>query len=182
MDDLLMVGQKIAGLNLGSRNRAIPGFLNIDCDQHEGVDIVGDISDLSRFEGGSVSEIYASHCLEHFPHPRTLSVLKEWYRVLEPGGKLYVGVPDFARCVELYAITGITQWLQDYVSGGHEYATAKHEAIFDHDKLSRLLREAGFSESFRVECFPIGDESDCSNLKSTHDGLPVSLNLIAVKA
>lgn len=171
----------IAGLNLGSRNRAIPGFLSMDCDAHEGVDIVGDISDLSRFEDGSVEEIYASHSLEHFPHPQTISVLKEWHRVLAPGGKLYVAVPDFQRCVELYGYSGINQWLLDYVSGGQEYETAYHKAIFDEDRLSGLLKEAGFAESFRVEAFPIGDPEDCSNLVHNYDGLPVSLNMIAVK-
>lgn len=177
-----MIDTKIVGLNLGSRNRAIEGFLNVDCDQHEGVDIVGDISDLSRFADGSIPAIYASHCLEHFPHVRTLLVLKEWNRVLEPGGKLYVAVPDFARCVEIYLSTGVTQWLQDYVSGGQEYATAYHYAIFDEQKLSDLLKEAGFAESFRVEAFPIGDENDCSNIRSNLDGESISLNMIGVKA
>lgn len=153
----------------------------MDCDAHEGVDIVGDISDLSRFADNSIPEIYASHCLEHFPHPKTLSVLKEWHRVLAPGGKLYVAVPDFARCVELYLALGITQWLQDYVSGGQEYKTAYHYAIFDEAKMSALLAAAGFSESFRVEQFPIGDENDCSNLCSNLDNLPVSLNMVAIK-
>ena len=179
---VIQVTEKVAGLNLGSRNRAIDGFLNMDCDKHEGVDIVGDISDLSRFADGSIPAIYASHILEHFPHPRTLNVLKEWFRVIAPGGKLYVAVPDFERCAELYSAYGITQWLQDYVSGGHEYPTAKHEAIFDEAKLSGLLLAAEFSESWRVEQFPFGDENDCSNLVSNLDGEPVSLNLIAIKA
>ena len=36
-----MIAQKIAGLNLGSRNRAIPGFLSMDCDAHEGARVAG---------------------------------------------------------------------------------------------------------------------------------------------
>ena len=168
-------------LNLGCRNRTIEGFKGMDIDRHEGVDIVGDISDLSAFEDGSVAEIYSSHVLEHFPHVRTLDVLKEWARVLEPGGKLYVAVPDFARCVELYQLLGITQWLQDYVSGGQEYATAYHYAIMDEEKLTGLLKEAGFSDSFRVEQFPVGDPGDCSNLCSNIDNEPISLNMIATK-
>lgn len=176
-----MIETSVEGLNLGSRNRAIPGFLSMDCDAHEGVDIVGDISDLSRFEDGSVGEIYASHCFEHFPHTRSLAVLKEWHRVLAPGGKLYIAVPDFERCVELYQALGMTQWLQDYVSGGQEYATAYHYAIFDEAKLSALLAEAGFSDSFRVEEFPIGDPADCSNLRSNMDGMPISLNMVGIK-
>lgn len=172
---------KIAGLNLGSRNRAIPGFLNMDCDHHEGVDVVGDISDLSRFESGSVPEIYASHCLEHFPHPQTAAVLKGWFRVLEPGGKLYVAVPDFERCVELYGSLGLCDWLNRLLMGDQEYKTAFHYSLFDEAKLTGMLKEAGFADSFRVEQFPTGDPKDCSNLASTYDGQSVSLNMIATK-
>lgn len=176
-----MVEQKIAGLNLGSRNRAIPGFLNIDCDPHDGVDIVGDISDLSRFADGSIPAIYASHCVEHFEYHKTLAVLKEWARVLEHGGKLYVAAPDFARCVELYDSLGLNEWIVRFLMGDQEYKTAYHYNLFDEDRLAMLLKEAGFSESFRVEQFPIGDENDCSNLASTYDNLPVSLNMVAIK-
>lgn len=168
-------------LNLGSRNRAIPGFTGMDCDAHEGVDIVGDISDLSRFKDGEVEEIYASHCLEHFEYHKTLAVLKEWARVLEPGGKLYVAVPDFARCVELYESMGLNEWIVRFLMGDQEYKTAYHYNLFDEPRLALLLKEAGFSDSFRVELFPIGDERDCSNLVSTNDGLPVSLNMVATK-
>ena len=176
-----MIETKIAGLNLGSRNRAIPGFLNMDCDAHEGVDVVGDVSDLSRFADGAVGEIYASHVLEHFNFHRTAAVLKEWHRVLEPGGKLYVGVPDFQRALELYEVGGLNDWLIRFLMGDQEYATAYHYTLFDEARLARLLKDAGFSDYFRVEQFPIGDENDCSNLASTIDGESVSLNVIATK-
>lgn len=168
-------------LNLGSRESHIDGFQNMDCDPHKGVAHVGDISDLSRFKDGEVSEIYASHCLEHFPHDRTVDVLKEWCRVLRPSGILYVAVPDFARVVELYSSVGVSRWVQDYVNGGQEYPTAYHYAIFDDAKLRDLLLKAGFSEASRVELFPVHAPSDCSTHCSTFDGKPVSLNMVAVK-
>lgn len=171
----------VAGLNLGSRNRAIPGFLNMDCDKHEGVDIVGDIADLSRFEDGSVGEIYASHCLEHFPHVKTLDVLKEWHRVLDPQGILYVAVPDFKRTVELYARCGLNDWVQNYLMGDQGYATAFHYSLFDEARLRGLLLKAGFSEASRVENFPIGDPLDCSRNVSNIDMKSVSLNFVVVK-
>lgn len=178
-----MIAQKIVGLNLGSRNRAIPGFLNMDCDQHEGVDIVGDISDLSRFESGSVPAIYASHVLEHFPHVKTLDVLREWNRVLSPGGILYVAVPDFKRAIELYLTSpeGMGDWVVNYLWGDQAYPTAFHYAGFDVHRLTSLLRKAGFSEVSRVGNFPIGDSQDCSRKVSTFDGKPVSLNMVAIK-
>ena len=177
-----MIAQKIAGLNLGSRTRSVESFANMDIDAHPGVDFVGDVSDLSRFSDGSIPEIFASHILEHFPHTKTLDVLKEWFRVIEPGGKLHVAVPDFERAAELYLSLGLSDWVNRFLMGDQEYKTAYHYNLFDEGKLTKLLKEAGFSDSFRVESFPIGEDYDCSNLASTHDGEPVSLNMIATKS
>ncbi len=176
-----MIAQRIEGLNLGSRNRSIEGFLNMDIDQHPGVDVVGDVSDLSRFNEESIPAIYVSHVIEHFQYHRTLAILKEWARVLEPGGKLYIAVPDFERCVELYGILGLNEWIVRFLMGDQEYKTAYHYNLFDEARLKTLLDNAGFSESFRVEQFPFGDENDCSNLVSNIDNLPVSLNFVAIK-
>ncbi len=179
-----MIAQRIAGLNLGSRNRSIPGFLNMDEGQHDGVDIVGDVADLSQFTDGSVPAIYASHILEHFPHVKTLSVVKEWARVLSPGGILYVAVPDFRRAIDIYLANprGLEDWVINYLYGDQGYPTAFHYAGFDFNRLSMLLREAGFSEVSRVSNFPIGDPKDCSRSISSFDGQPVSLNVVAVKS
>jgi predicted SAM-dependent methyltransferase len=168
-------------LNLGARDRAIPGFKSMDCEQHPGVDIVGNVSDLSFIKDGEAVEIYASHILEHFPHVDTLNVLKEWARVLEPGGKLYVGVPDFKRAVDIYQDTGLRDWIQNWLCGDQVYPTAFHYAIFDEGRLSDLLVKAGFSKVERVVYFPIGDKNDCSRNVSSVDLMPVSLNMIATK-
>lgn len=168
-------------LNLGCRNRSIPGFKGMDIDQHESVDIVGDISDLSQFGGGSVSEIYASHVLEHFPHPLTVSVLVEWNRVLENGGILYVAVPDFKRAVEIYNKMGLQDWIVNQLYGDQGYETAFHYTGFDFNRMSHILKLAGFKELSQVGTFPIGNERDCSRNVSSIDGKSVSLNIIAVK-
>lgn len=169
-------------LNLGCRDRDIPGFRGMDMDAHPGVDYVGDVADLSRFADASVEAIYASHILEHFPHVKTLSVLKEWARVLRPGGILYVAVPDFERAVELYrACGGLNDWVLNYLWGDQVYGSAFHYAGFDFAKLEHLLQEAGFSEASQVENFPVGHPNDCSRNLSTWDHKPVSLNVVAVR-
>ena len=176
-----MVAEKIK-LSLGSRDRVIEGFKNMDIDPHPGVEFVGDVSDLSRFEDNSVSEIMSSHVLEHFEYHRTVKVLKEWLRVLEPGGKLYVAVPDFERCVELYGMIGLDEWIVRFLCGDQEYKTAYHYNLFDENRLTKLLAEAGFADSFRVEEFDMAPEQDCSNLASNIDNERVSLNMICTKA
>lgn len=168
-------------LNLGARNRAVPGFLSVDCDQHQGVDIVADAADLSRFKDGQIEEILASHILEHFPHHRTSAILKEWARVLKPGGILYIAVPDFERAVEIYSRYGMTKWLRNWLYGDQAYQTAFHYTAFDAASLKSALLEAGFSEASRVEDLPIHAEGDCSTLLDTVELRPVSLNLVVVR-
>ena len=57
-----------------------------------------DVSKLP-YEDNSVDEIRAFHIIEHFDFFESQHVLNEWYRVLKPGGRLWVETPDFlATC------------------------------------------------------------------------------------
>lgn len=168
-------------LHLGARDQRVPEFFNVDMEPRPGVDLVGNAENLSLFDDNSVEEILASHILEHFPHGKTVQVLKEWCRVLKPGGLLYVAVPDFKRIVEIYQkIGGVTQYIQDEVMCGQEYPTAYHYSIFDFPWLEAKAKEAGFSEISQVEFFHFGLH-DCSNRVCNIDGKPVSLNCVAIK-
>lgn len=168
-------------LNLGSRDRHMPGFKNIDIDPHPGVDYVGDVSDLSRFESGSVSSIFASNILEHFPHTKTSDVLAEWKRVLKTGGVLYLSVPDFDRAVDIYRQCGLKDWVQAQLMGDQEYKTAFHYALFDEKRLRDTVLSVGFRECSFVERFDFSNPNDCSNNVSNIDGKPVSLNAVVIK-
>lgn len=170
-------------LNLGARDTTIPGFKNVDKDQHGKVDIVSDVSRLDSVESESVEEIYASHILEHFPHTKTLDVLREWYRVLIPGGELKVAVPDFAMTMAVvYHNGGLNDWAVNYLWGDQAYDSAFHYAGFDEARLTQLLEAAGFAGVDRVEGFGLV-ECDCSNLGfDTAEGrVCVSLNMTAFK-
>jgi predicted SAM-dependent methyltransferase len=54
-------------------------ILNIQ--NKEGVDFIGDISDLSQFEEESINEIYASHVFEHVPQKKIIGTLSGINRV-----------------------------------------------------------------------------------------------------
>ena len=54
-------------------------------------DVVTDAQALP-FRDGGLDFVIASHVLEHMPFP--LSALREWYRVLLPGGVLVLKIPD----------------------------------------------------------------------------------------
>lgn len=166
-------------LNLGGRGTKIPGFKTVDLSDEHDVDVRADVAYLP-FKDGSVSEIYASHILEHFSHTRTLAVLKEWVRVLKKGGTLYVSVPDFDRAIELYRLGGLTDYLTNLLWGDQGYPLAYHYAPFTAGRLLALLHKAGFSDARRIFEMPYGLK-DCSHLVDTVQKKPISLNMEARK-
>jgi ubiquinone/menaquinone biosynthesis C-methylase UbiE len=59
------------------------------------VQLAGDAADLYWFRDNVLDFVYSSHLLEDFED--TGSVLREWLRVLKPGGKLILYCPDEQR-------------------------------------------------------------------------------------
>jgi len=167
-------------LNLGCNNRIRVGYINVDRDKYDGVDVVADVSKLP-FKDGEAEEVYASHIAEHFHHTRTLEVLKEWHRVLKPGGILKIAVPDFQRAVEIYLKTGLQPWIRNFLWGDQGYEGAFHYTGFDEKSLTAILKEAGFDDICRVDKLPGCQHNECSNNVSNIDYKPVSLNMVAVK-
>ena len=105
--------------------------------------------DLKPFADNSVGLLYASHILEHFSRGEVTGVLKEWHRVLEPGGTLRLAVPDFAAVAEMYAQEGLRDGksgLIGLVCGGQRNRWDFHKIIFDEPFLTFLLRGAGFRD------------------------------------
>lgn len=82
-------------LNLGSADLKIDGFLSVDL-YNPNADLKMDVRKLD-FPDNSVTEILASHLLEHLSPHFVPMTLKEWHRVLKPGGKLAMEMPDFEK-------------------------------------------------------------------------------------
>ena len=62
-----------------------------------GVQLGGDCRDLWWFRDGVLDFVYSSHVLEDFDERETEPVLREWARVLKPGGSLVLLLPDQQR-------------------------------------------------------------------------------------
>ena len=138
----------IKKLHLGCSVKHIPGWFHVDALDFEHIDHRGPVEDLSFIADGSVSLIYAAHVLEHFGRKTYLDVLKEWRRVLEPGGVLRLAVPDFGAAARLYMSGTLPRGIEDVrglVSGGQRDKYDFHGMIFDEADLTRALKEAGFS-------------------------------------
>lgn len=83
-------------LNLGCGQYPKPGYINVDIDPNAKADIFHDLSALPYpFEDASFAQIEMDHVLEHLPDP--LAVMKEVWRLLQPGGIAQIAVPHFSR-------------------------------------------------------------------------------------
>lgn len=87
-------------LNLGSHNKRVEGYTNVDVLDLPNVDIKHDLTSFPwPFEMSSIEEILMQEFLEHIPWRSCQAVIHECYRILQPGGMLKIQVPDIeAMC------------------------------------------------------------------------------------
>lgn len=133
-------------LNLGSGRHPWPNARNRDYE--EGADEIGPVNQLPEYPDGSVDEIYAIHLFEHLSRLEAPHALREWWRVLKPGGKLVLELPCLDKIAQmivngedrpgltLFGVFGDVREKSPYMA--HKWCYTKKE-------LSSIMQEAGFS-------------------------------------
>lgn len=146
------------------------------------VDYVGHCTDLSRFDDGSVTEIYASHVIEHLGYKYELSMaLDEFNRVLVSGGIARISVPDLPTLCALYLDPALNPeeryQVIRMIFGGQLNSADYHRVGFNEEFLTSHLQKAGFVDVMRVTGFGLFDDNSNYVFKSK----PISLNVCARK-
>ncbi len=169
-------------LHVGGKIRAA-GWEILNANAGPDVDHVGNANDLSRFPDATFAEIYASHVLEHLDYQGELTrSLAEWHRVLEPGGRVYISVPDMDVLARLF-LERETLTLDDrfmvmrMLFGGHTDPYDYHVVGLNEEFLNMFLGRAGFTGIRRVQNFGLFQDASTLQFKGT----PISVNLIAEK-
>jgi len=80
-------------LNIGCGTKRLAGWINVDFNQRFQPDLVWDITKKSRLGDNEVDEIYCDNVLEHLTD--FVGSIKEFHRILKPGGRLRIIVPHF---------------------------------------------------------------------------------------
>ncbi len=159
-------------LEIGSGTDPQPGYEHLDsrpdlpCLEH-----VHDIQQPLPFADHTFDEILSRSCLEHVSWRVVTGILRDWQRVLKPGGTLRVYVPDFEYLCRMYLagkhdehlhpsyvdaaetlLGGYTPgaWAMIKMFGGQEYPANFHAAGYDFATFSRILQAAGFAQVTRV--------------------------------
>jgi predicted SAM-dependent methyltransferase len=164
-------------LHIGCGDVILPKpFENLDGRELQGVDYVTSVYPLT-FEDETFELVYSSHVLEHFHRDKTLSILKEWVRVLKKDGILRISVPSFENLIKIYEISGKLENITGPLMGGQTYETNFHYNVFDKKYLTELMLEAGltaihdwnYKRTIHSDFFDFSQATTCE--------IPISLNL-----
>lgn len=135
-------------------------------------DVFGDGRRLN-YPDNHFDELRSSHVLEHIPQQECLKTLREWHRVLEPGGIIRVIVPDFGFVIDKWLNKEENkEWWDVYLNDKGLYMESErgkpfdniddcmmhifylsghHVNAFTHDRLKYLLEEVGFTDIERCD-------------------------------
>ncbi|MFA6048261.1 MAG: methyltransferase domain-containing protein [Parcubacteria group bacterium] len=135
----------------GGNTKVYKDFLNVDGKAGPQVDIVADIRKRLPFKNNEIEEILSVATLEHLLIGQTLKLLKEFNRILSPGGKLTIGVPDLKKICKAYTEQTIPyRYIIQYIYGelfeDSDMAYQCHKSAYDFEALAKMLRMAGFVE------------------------------------
>jgi predicted SAM-dependent methyltransferase len=89
-------------LNLGCGQRYHKRWTNVDFFSNSNDVISANLLKSFPFPDCSFDVVYHSHLLEHFPKESSLIFIRECFRVLHPGGRIRVVVPDLENMVQEY--------------------------------------------------------------------------------
>lgn len=143
-EKISQAGGKIR-LNLGSGNKIIEGYVNVDARDLPAVDIVAQLSDLP-FKEGTIDEILSEHVIEHFTNAQLQNELfPYWKRLLKPNGVLRVIFPDFDAMLLDYQSGEISfSQLAQVVMGGQDYLLDYHYSLLTPERVMEMLEKAGY--------------------------------------
>jgi predicted SAM-dependent methyltransferase len=162
---------KLGYLDIGCGQNTNSDLINMDYLWHPKVDICWDITKGLPFADGRMLGIFTEHCLEHFPLSTAAKIMRNCLRILAPGGRIRIVVPDAERYISGYAMRdvmpyggltsfeGIMSPILDVnrVFYQDRESPFGHWFIYDFAFLRDLLHKIGFENVDRVS-FGVGND------------------------
>lgn len=153
--------QQHLNVNVGSGGYGKVGWVNIDLRRHyKDLTFPYDIRRRLPFRDGQVARIFAEHVVEHMEFREEIPhLMREFYRVLEPDGRVRIIVPDGGRWLEAYVTRNPEKWKALGMSElpgdmptemamiNHVFhQDGEHFFAYDFKTMKYVLEQAGFSE------------------------------------
>ncbi len=139
-------------LHIGCGSLYLDDFANIDGNFTRKSDYCLDVRAGLPFPDDSMDLIYSSHMLEHVYVDEAVCILKEWYRVLAPGGYIRLTLPDFNFITRILAGEQHTFPRTFTCASGQAanylFCDGQHKYAYTGEMIQELATEVGFG---RVE-------------------------------
>lgn len=135
-------------LNVGCGWDIRAGWLNVDLHSVHNPDLVADVADLPMLPDAAFDEILAQDVIEHLPRAKVPMALREWARLLAPGGVLRLRVPSLTHTA---AMLLLPEWrslpaaeqIFQMVYGTQAYPGDFHQSGFTFRTIAARLADAG---------------------------------------
>jgi predicted SAM-dependent methyltransferase len=162
-------GASLRRLEIGPRDIPVEGYEHLDIVPGPHIEYVADASGSLPFQDETFDEIYASHVIEHIPWYRTEQMLREWFRILKPGGHMEIWTPDLEVICRRYVKrrnlprhknefrklnpeNNLQLWvnLKLFWYDRRGYQEEWHRAMFDFELLRHYLTKVGCDPVYRL--------------------------------
>ena len=139
------------GINAGSGQRPFPqknGWINMDVQPLSYEDVVPDmVADMRNmpFPDEYADCVVSHHTLEHLGCGEADAFIMEAYRVLKPGGKLIIALPDIKALARRFLLGQISEYifLVNMMGAYHGNEADRHKWHYTKDSLTELLNNNG---------------------------------------
>jgi len=164
--------KSVAYLNLGAGDDRFEGYVRLDFFSRD-PDIFGaDLRHPLQIDDAVFDGIFTEHTLEHLTYAEVARLLRECRRILKPGGRIRIVLPDVSIFTERYVAKDdawFEEWERVMLAPRGRTLRTKMEAIsfvtqetghrsaWDMESLEVHLRAAGFVDVSKKE-FGVGDD------------------------
>jgi SAM-dependent methyltransferase len=133
-------------IEIGSGNHPEPGFEHLDINPN--LPCLEYVSEMDKIpvEDNTFDELRAIHVIEHQFWRQVRDTLKEWVRVVKPGGKLYIATPNLRWIAKSYL----------EARGGNREEVDRDLSVFNEDQSSWVkfngqdVPDAGLWANFKI--------------------------------
>jgi hypothetical protein len=131
-------------LHVGSGDKRLPGWVNVDLKRLPGVDVVADVTRGLRFS--DVEAIFAEHFLEHLAVDDALAFLLEAHRVLRPAAWLRLSTPnlDWVWATHYHLEAPAPDKTLAAVKANRAFHGWGHQFLWNREMLGWALEACGF--------------------------------------